>query len=289
MSYRNQNIDQRAEELLLDQAICGLSDADQAELEALLAGTLSANAAESLQDEFMQTAALVQLGMAELESQKHERLPAHIRERIMASAPDSAHRSQNTTRNYSRAKVVPISAARPVAEPAVAAHKASVWRNPALGWAAAAMLAIALVNFRTDLVSPDENFAQGRSSLMASASDLLDAPWATSEIVEYQQVTGDVVWSDAEQKGYMRLAGMPANNPTRQQYQLWIVDPERSAQPVDGGVFDIPPGATEMIVPINAKLNVSRPTAFAITLEKPGGVVVSAGPLLVVAPVTGAG
>ena len=68
-----------------------------------------------------------------------------------------------------------------------------------------------------------------------------------------------------------------------QQYQLWIVDPERAAQPVDGGVFDVQAGTREVIIPINAKLAVNNPAAFAITLEKPGGVVVSAGPLLVVA------
>ena len=76
---------------------------------------------------------------------------------------------------------------------------------------------------------------------------------------------------------------MPANDPGQSQYQLWIVDPDRSAQPVDGGVFDIPSGTKEVIIPIDAKLDVSKPQAFAITLEKPGGVVVSAGPLLVVA------
>jgi phosphotransferase system IIA component len=52
---------------------------------------------------------------------------------------------------------------------------------------------------------------------------------------------------------------------------------------VDGGVFDIQASNGEVIIPINAKLAVNKPTAFAITLEKTGGVVVSAGPLLVVA------
>jgi hypothetical protein len=41
------------------------------------------------------------------------------------------------------------------------------------------------------------------------------------------------------------------------------------------GVFDIPPGKDEVIVPIAAKLKVARPYMFAITIGKPGGVVVS--------------
>ncbi len=62
------------------------------------------------------------------------------------------------------------------------------------------------------------------------------------------------------------------------------MDPGRDARPVDGGVFDIT-GEGEVIVPIDAKLPIGTPAVFAITLEQPGGVVVSDGPLLVIAPV----
>ena len=61
----------------------------------------------------------------------------------------------------------------------------------------------------------------------------------------------------------------------------------RDANPIDGGVFDVPAGVGEHVVRIEAKLQVLRPQAFAITLEKPGGVVVSDGPLLVVAAAEG--
>jgi len=43
---------------------------------------------------------------------------------------------------------------------------------------------------------------------------------------------------------------------------------------VDGGVFDITDDG-KVIVPIEAKLPVGAPTLFAITVERPGGVVVS--------------
>jgi anti-sigma-K factor RskA len=112
-------------------------------------------------------------------------------------------------------------------------------------------------------------------------------PWATSDQAGYTSVTGDVVWNNSQQAGFMRLAGMPSNKVSELQYQLWIVDPTRDSKPVDGGVFDIPAGADEVIVPIDAKLAIVTPQAFAITAEQPGGVVVSAGPLLVVAPVSG--
>jgi hypothetical protein len=78
------------------------------------------------------------------------------------------------------------------------------------------------------------------------------------------------------QQGYMTLSGIPANDPTQAQYQLWIVDPARDADaPVDGGVFDIPADGSPVVIPIAAKLALNNPQAFVITLEQPGGVVKS--------------
>lgn len=73
----------------------------------------------------------------------------------------------------------------------------------------------------------------------------------------------------------MRFVGLAVNDPRQLQYQLWIFDKNRDqAFPVDGGVFDITP-AGEVIAPITAKLPVGEPMLFAVTVEKPGGVVVS--------------
>ena len=44
--------------------------------------------------------------------------------------------------------------------------------------------------------------------------------------------------------------------------------------PVDGGTFDVNADG-EVIIPINAKVKALNPQAFAITMEKPGGVMVS--------------
>jgi anti-sigma-K factor RskA len=99
---------------------------------------------------------------------------------------------------------------------------------------------------------------------------------------------GDVVWSSARQQGYMRFRGLAANDPNVAQYQLWIFDAERDeAYPVDGGVFDVPAAGGDVVVRIDPRLRVSRATAFAITVERPGGVVVSSRkrlPLLATVP-----
>jgi hypothetical protein len=44
---------------------------------------------------------------------------------------------------------------------------------------------------------------------------------------------------------------------------------------VNGGVFNVPADSSEVLVPIRAALPVHLAKAFAVTIEKPGGVVVS--------------
>ena len=89
---------------------------------------------------------------------------------------------------------------------------------------------------------------------MNEATDVVTLPWAAPTAAGYEGVTGDVVWSQSKQQGYLRLANMPVNDPARVQYQLWIVDPERdSKHPVDGGVFNVS-STGEVIIPIQAKL-----------------------------------
>ena len=113
-----------------------------------------------------------------------------------------------------------------------------------------------------------------RDSFIASAADLIQAKWSVGPTPLKNEVSGDVVWSDSQQQGFMRFVGMPANDPKVWQYQLWILDLTRDSKPIDGGVFDITTGE-ESIVAIQAKLPVNQPLGFAVTIEKPGGVVVS--------------
>jgi anti-sigma-K factor RskA len=191
--------------------------------------------------------------------------------------------------------------AQPPAPPTnLAAARAGRERAPAgggarAGWyAAAASFALALVlgvqllrapgdapNTVTAELAPEP--AQAYAALASrEEGDIFRWDWQPPSAPGFEQVRGDVVWDNATQTGYMRLVNMPVNDPSSSQYQLWIVDPTRDEHPVDGGVFDID-ARGEVIVPIDGKLAINAPAAFAITEEQPGGVVVSAGPLLVVA------
>ncbi len=153
------------------------------------------------------------------------------------------------------------------------------------GWAVAALLLVTIWVGRPDTTAgpaTSPTVAEARDTLLGLEGTVL-TPWGDSTWADFAEVRGDVVWNDDRQEGYLLLSNMPSNDPADAQYQLWIVDPARDEEPVDGGVFDVPPGAREVIVPIRAKLAVQSPAAFAITREQPGGVVVSEGPLLVVA------
>ena len=111
---------------------------------------------------------------------------------------------------------------------------------------------------------------------VASAADAILVEWSPGADATGAEASGEIVWSGDAQTGVMRFRGLAPNPPSEFQYQLWIFDEDRDDRyPVDGGVFDVPGGTMEAEVPIRAKLDVAEPTLFAVTVERPGGVVVS--------------
>lgn len=143
-----------------------------------------------------------------------------------------------------------------------------------LAFAATLLLALRLWLVNGPADSGTKSATSARVALLKEAPDLIRIDWSDGKTPFQSKVKGDVVWSNSRQEGYMRFVGMPQNIPTREQYQLWIIDPARDDEPIDGGVFDVVAGE-EVIVAIDAKLRVVKPAAFAITVEQPGGVVVS--------------
>ena len=149
------------------------------------------------------------------------------------------------------------------------------------GWmAAAAALALWFAAPRTVVRAPDarpvRNVAQLRDSLLTSGAVAEQLPWTVTKDSSAVSASGDVVWSNTAQRGVMRIVGLQPNDRTRWQYQLWIFDKTRDQKyPVDGGVFDMPAGASEILVPIDARVPVGDAVMFAVTVEHAGGVVVS--------------
>ena len=284
-------------ELLADEATQGLAPEELRELEDLLAE----HDAPSLgRDDLALAAAAADRAFAARVGEVEEPLPAALRERILASAPTGGAATAGSRPTLT--PVPPPAGARPVtsgphvSEPA-GPHDPAPPPGPGsgfLGWlVAVAASVLALLGWIDDdapnprpLTQPQ--LVEARKLFLNGTPDAVRADWAaTGDAGEaFAGVTGDVAWSVDQQTGYMRLAGLPVNDPDEQQYQLWIVDPTRDDEPVDGGVFDVTRDG-ELVVAIDAKLEVDSPRVFALTLEQPGGVVVSENPLLVVASVEG--
>ena len=163
----------------------------------------------------------------------------------------------------------------------------------AAGWlAAAACLILAVIAWNppgTPEPSPESRLAalENRPGVLTTdwlgldAAGLAEAPHRFD-----RQLKGRVVWDPATNEGFMVFEGLAANDPADLQYQLWIFDETRptgqlpqygdgilSQRPVDGGVFDV--SGDRAVVPINPKLAIGKAAIFAVTVEPPGGVVVS--------------
>lgn len=195
-----------------------------------------------------------------------EPMPDHLSERIRATSKGflQQHPDQPV-----QADAVQSVVALPAASTSVGLRESFAWL------CAAASIAITLCFVLPSRTKRNLTANEQRSNLIASASDLTRVQWTSTDPGQSErQDLGGVVWSNQQQKGFMTIRGLPQNDPSKEQYQLWIIDPSRDDEPIDGGVFDIV-NDSESIIPIDAKLGVGNPTVFAITVEKPGGVVVS--------------
>lgn len=159
-----------------------------------------------------------------------------------------------------------------------------------LGWGIAALACIALVaNIwltgnapppevvsnppAIETPTPEPSIGEKKQQLLASANDLIKTDLASPD--KSENLAGEVVWSNNKQEGYATFRGLPPLDADKETYQLWIFDETQGEKtPISGGVFDVDkPG--EITVPFDANLKVKKPIMFAVTVEKPGGVVVS--------------
>jgi hypothetical protein len=299
---------QRLVELLVQRAVDGLNSSERAELKALLEDENYIDAGR-----FEYTAAALLLA-GDVENTVPEEMPDSLRERLYAQAemfeetmaPPPRQRSSSSGqpqvisiagRSRSSAPSPSMNQqAAPAKQPARSKPAPSFSLQSKAGWfAAAASVLIAVAGWWPRVQDGDAPVAevpvanllqQERQKLLAQQG-VVQRTWQTTQDPAASGVTGDVVWDPKTQNGFVRFRGMQANNANEQQYQLWIFDGTRDERyPVDGGVFDVPAGQTEVIIPIKAKLEIRDPALFAVTIEKPGGSVVSTRDRIVVlAPV----
>lgn len=153
------------------------------------------------------------------------------------------------------------------------------------GWAAAAAMLVFSVMLWQPVNEPVGNAAQ-LVSWSEQHPDAVRWDWAPGLANPAEGVTGYVTFSPEAQEGFMMIKGLEPNDPRIQQYQLWIWDRDRepdpnnpqplaeNVHPVDGGVFDVNDRG-EVVIPMKLPLRVDQPYLFAVTVERPGGVVKS--------------
>lgn len=267
-----QSMEEAILDLLCKDAVYGLTEDEQRELAQL---EQSANSGMDSQSLELTAAAIAMAGLEDLEP-----MPEHLQAKIMG---DITSRMSSTDSAAER----PFAAREPVVgQPE---SSGSIWNW--LGWAVAgaASIALAFNIFSTQQQGPNvaggptptptveakPSLEQLRAQLIAAGAQVVKADWSKGNVKEIEQISGDVVWSDTKQEGYMRFQGLPKNDPGKETYQLWIFDETQDEKtPIDGGTFDVNADG-EVIVPIDAKLKAKNPKLFAVTIEKPGGVVVS--------------
>lgn len=256
MSSSSTSPTDRLDVLLADSMVRVLTPEELVELD-----TLAGAEADAMVTAAEQAAVSAVVALAE---ENPEPIPTDLSSKLLAQA--NAHfASTSSSAETSNAPILP----------GPGSQKQSV----ILPWMlTAAAVVIAVIgwlpgNGQGGMLSAEEQY---QNMIAEAPADLLRLDWTVLEDPTSLGASGDVLWSDSEQRGYMRFNKLDSNDATESQYQLWIFDDKNdTAHPVDGGVFDIPAGETEVIIPIDAKINVKQAFQFAITVEAPGGVVVS--------------
>ena len=267
---------ERLLDLLSQRAIYGLNDSEQKQLDELMK-----THPEFLDDDsFELTVAYVNLAsLGRVES-----MPDSLKNRILADAENffikPTQQSSEVENEYENKTKSPEER-NFVSSP----RRVPFWQK--LGWAFAAVAFVALaINIWQTRVSPPvqreyvrvtptptPSFSEQRAGLLAE-NDIVKSTWSAPTPTD-QTVSGDVVWSDAAQHGFARINGLPVNDKSRETYQLWVFEEgQGDATPVNAGTFDVN-AAGEVVFPLDAEIKIVHPKKFAVTVEKPGGVVVS--------------
>ncbi len=252
--------EKRILELLSDKALGELNEAELAEI-----GKLEEDHPElkKIAESFELTAAAISLTNLEVS----EPLPLHLRERLLKASDEyftEARKQVEEKKKPEKKKSKGF-----IFEREKAPSPFFAW----LGWAVAGAACIALgINIWLTHFSPETkkelNLAQQREKIL-QMPDAIKVEWKHPETKE---TLGDLVWSNSAQRGFARFYKLPTNEPEKETYQFWIID-ESQKSPTDAGLFNVTTQG-EVIFPIDTRIKVDKPKMFAITVEKPGGVVI---------------
>lgn len=253
----------RVLDLLAEQATVGLEAAAAGELHAMLTGL------GVREDEVSLEASAAALALAFVSQEGVMHPPPALMERLHAAgrAWCEAEAAQRRGREMGAARPPAQDRSRPVMRAAALKPSGLRW----VPWlAAAAGVSLAAIAWMPNRSVPR---TPGPIAAVSGDPSAVRLAWSDWDNPEQKGVTGEVVWSESKQAGYMKFVGLKPNDPGKEQYQLWIIDSRGMQQRISGAIFNAQPGET--IVPITPGIPVKEAAAFALTIEKPGGVWVS--------------
>jgi anti-sigma-K factor RskA len=263
--------------LLADQAISGLTADERSELKSLLEANPDFDVAA-----VDRTAAMLDIAAS---VDDIEPLPNHLRDRILAhdrSEPEAIGRIYHTAQSPSEIRwhevVAWITAAACLL---LAVFAWSRWpaTNPLSGPSPdppvlAGKDAVPALPVDDGVVRLDAKLtiSQLREQLLESTPDVLLLQ-LVSENDGAGESSGDIVWSNGRQIGYLRLKRPAGDNPAQHhQYQVWIVGSDMSGKEIiNGGIFAVNRTTGDLILPIQADQFVQQPKMFLVSVEPLGG------------------
>lgn len=124
-----------------------------------------------------------------------------------------------------------------------------------------------------------ENMINGLNSKLRKSEDLarLKVSALASLAGNTKEAQVIAVWDPEQQAGLLAMEKLPPISDT-QDYQIWIVDPAYK-NPVNGGVFHVSADG-KIALPFKGDQPIAQVAAFAISLEKKGGVPKAEGPIV---------
>ncbi|MFK7769615.1 MAG: anti-sigma factor [Mariniblastus sp.] len=307
MNFQDKNIEngdssseqnERLLDLMVQLSTSGLSESEQHELDDLVSTSNSSNTRSTVfniydPESFELSAAALDLSMLG----EREEMPDNVRDRVLFDAGQH-FRSDTVTRAIDSANVSSNAPADAKVELASRSSNGFTWRESVATAMAAASILLLLSGWNpfaqtgntetgiaktdgTTKVQPIVLTAAEKLARFVNSNhdDMVREAWQQLD-KRFIGASGEVLWSDSAQEGYMVFTDIAPNDPLVEQFQLWIFDTDKAQDhPVDGGVFDIasseygPDG--KIVVPIKAHIPVEEAVMFAVTVERPGGVTVS--------------
>lgn len=151
-----------------------------------------------------------------------------------------------------------------------------------IGWAAAAAVALAAVWLWNSREEDRKEIADLHAEISRLGNDnsLADLRIASLEgqLEQYKGTRAVVVWNQSKHEGQIQLANLPPAEQGKD-YQLWVVDPAYK-NPISAGLIERNSDGTANVrfQPVQM---IRDATAFAISVEKSGGVEVAEGPIVI--------